>query len=249
MSQSLFDGSHVGFIAAFLAGLVTFFASCLVPLVPTYLAYLSGIAVTDASDQVKRWHMLQISVSFVAGFILTFMLLGLTTTKLYALLAPNRLLLEFFAGAFFVGLGMFMLGVFKHRIFSQERRVSVHGLFTKNQYLHAFLAGVAFSIGWTPCIGPVLAVILYSAAKSATALRGGLLLMTYGLGLGLPFIVVALGFEKISPLLRKHRAIALWTSRLAAAFVIGTGMLLMLGQRQVLSLVILKFMQLHPLAF
>lgn len=248
MSMSLLDGSHIGFLTAFFAGVVTFFASCLVPLVPTYLAYLSGIALADASKGSRRWELTRTALFFVSGFITTFMVLGLTATRLYALIAPNRAYLEVIAGLFFVILGLFMLGVFKHRIFSQEHRFSVHGIFTKNRNVHAFLAGIAFSIGWTPCIGPVLAVILYSAARSATAFYGGLLLAAYGLGLGLPFVLVAMGFEQITPYLTKYRAASEWINRIAALFVLGTGILLVLGQGQSLSNVVLGFFKLHPLA-
>lgn len=234
--DGLFDGSQVNIGVAFLAGVITFFASCLLPLVPTYLAYLSGVSLqhvegnVDASD--KRWRVIRVAGFFVLGFIATFVVLGIALNQAAALVAPYRDGINRVAGLLFIFMGLFMMGVFRHPWFTKERRFDVHGLMSKHQHLHALLVGVAFGFGWTPCIGPVLALILFWSAHQATMWYGTLLLIVYGLGLGLPFLVVAAGFEKIIPLLRKYAKATQYVTHFAALVIILIGFLLLLGQFQ-----------------
>jgi cytochrome c-type biogenesis protein len=242
------DGSHVNLAVAFLAGFITFFASCLLPLVPTYLAYLSGVSLADSDASQKRWSIVRVATMFVAGFILAFLVLGLLSHQLAGVVASYRLAIEKIAGVFFIILGLGMLGAFKHRWFTQERKLNVQGLFQTQRYLHAFLVGIAFGFGWTPCIGPVLAVILYWSSQQQMAAQGTGLLVMYGLGLGVPFILVAAGFETLIPLLKKYRNISRYINYLSAALIILAGILLFVGQFQRLSLVLLQFFNLNTLA-
>lgn len=145
-------------------------------------------------------------------------------------------------------MGLFMLNVFQHPFFTTERRVDVHSLMTKHQHLHALLVGIAFGFGWTPCIGPVLALILFWSAQQATMWHGVLLLIVYGLGLGLPFLVVAAGFERVIPLLRKYKKITQWITYFSAALLVIVGVLLVLNQFQAVSLLLLQFFDLHTIA-
>ncbi|PIR59009.1 MAG: hypothetical protein COU69_02290 [Candidatus Pacebacteria bacterium CG10_big_fil_rev_8_21_14_0_10_56_10] len=242
------DGSSVNLLIAFVAGFITFFASCLLPLIPTYLGYLSGVALNSDEAGQQRWRIFRVALFFVIGFITTFVILGLTLNQLAARVAVVRLVIEKLAGVLFIVLGFFMLGVFKHRWFMQERRLEVHGWFQKNQTTHALATGVGFGFAWTPCIGPVLAVILFWAAQSDSMLRAVLLLISYGVGLGIPFLLVALGFEKIVPFLKKHARVTSYISYASGAFIILAGILMILGEFQRLSLLLLQFFDLNTLA-
>ncbi|MBT3249766.1 MAG: cytochrome c biogenesis protein CcdA [Candidatus Pacebacteria bacterium] len=248
MGHSIFDGSQVNFLIAFLAGITTFFASCLLPLVPTYLAYLSGITLNDEHASQKKWQVFKTGLMFVIGFIITFMILGLTANKFASVLHPYRQFIEKVAGVLFIALGFFMMGIFKNNLLSREKRFNVQGKFKKHRSLHAILTGIAFGFGWTPCIGPVLAVILFWAAQADSALKGTMLLTSYGVGLGVPFLIIALGFEKIIPWIKKHHQISRITSFISGLFILITGILLFTDQLQALSFYLLNFFNLSALS-
>lgn len=248
MLNNIFDGSQINFLVSFLAGGITFFASCLLPLVPTYIAYLSGVALSDKKASQKKWQILKTSLMFVIGFITTFMLLGLAANKFAGLIYPYRKIVEKIAGVLFITLGLFMMGVFKKSFLPQEKRFNIQGKFQKHRSLHAILTGVAFSFGWTPCIGPVLAVILFWAAQADSALKGTMLLASYGVGLGIPFIVIALGFEKIIPWIKQRSGISRTVSLISGLFVMGAGVLLLMDQLQSLSIYLLNLFGLNTLS-
>lgn len=247
------DGSHVNFFIAYVAGFLTFFASCLLPLVPTYLAYLSGISLKTHTDmtedrlRAKKWNIAKIATFFVFGFILTFIVLGLTASQLSGVIAPYRQIVEKLSGVLFIVLGLFMLGVFQHQLFSQERKLNLHNAFRQHRYFHAFLTGIAFGFGWSPCIGPVLAIILYWAAQAQSTMTGIVLLASYGMGLGTPFILVAIGFEKIIPLIKKYGKVAHYATLFSGIIVFLAGVFLLLGKFQVFSLFLVNLLHLRAL--
>ncbi len=245
---SLLDGSEVNLLIAFLAGVITFFASCLLPLVPTYLAYLSGVSLNDADNGQQRWRIFQTGLLFVIGFISTFVLLGLAASQFGGLINSYRDIVEKVAGVLFVLLGLFMLGVFKSSFLSKERKFNLHGRFQQYKSLHAILTGVAFGFGWTPCIGPVLAVILFWAAQADSSLKGALLLTVYGIGLGIPFLIISLGFEKIIPWLKRNAHISKVTNLISGIIILLAGILLIKGDFQELSLFILRLFNLEGLS-
>ncbi len=248
MELNIFDGSQVNLIIALGAGFITFFASCLLPLVPTYLAYLSGVSLNDHQTGEKKWRVFKTGALFVVGFIITFILLGLTINKFAGVVAPYRQVVEKAAGLLFISLGLFMLGIFKNRLFSQERRLDFHGKFQQHQSLHALITGIAFGFGWSPCIGPVLAVILFWAAQAESATKGAALLTAYGIGLGIPFLIIALGFEKVIPWLKKHARISQVATYLSGIIVILTGILLLLGRFEEISLFLIQLVNIDALS-
>lgn len=248
MFSQLLDGNHVNLFIALLAGFVTFFASCLLPLVPTYLAYLSGIALNNETVKNQRWHIVRMAMLFVLGFIGTFIVLGLSLHQLSSVIGQYRKVLNQLAGLFFVLMGFFMLGIFKHRLFSQERKVDIDGFFENNRSIHAILTGIAFGFGWTPCIGPILAVILFWSAQAETLIKGFSLLLAYGIGLGIPFILVALAFERIVPLLKKYSKVSHIVNLVAGGIIILAGLLMISGRFQDLSLFILHLFNLESLS-
>lgn len=242
------DGSHITILAAFIAGFVTFFASCLLPLVPTYLAYLSGVALSSPDDTKPRGLIFRTALLFVLGFILTFMVLGLFTYQLAAGLTVYRFWLERAAGLLFILLGIFTLGIIKPGWFEKEHRLSFRNLFTKHRHLHALATGIGFGLGWTPCIGPVLAVILFWASRQATTWQGVGLLGIYGLGLGLPFILVALLFEQLTPWLKKSQVLSRGLGIASGLLMILAGVLFLTGHFAYLSMLLLQFFQLPHLS-
>lgn len=220
------SSSQVTLIAAFVAGLITFTASCLLPLVPTYLAYLSGIALAPNVTSQQRWKIVRTATSFVLGFILSFLTLGFSFRSLALYLNSYQSLIQTTAGVLFILLGLFVLNIFQHPLLATERKFTVSHILEKHVLLHAFLFGLAFGFGWSPCIGPVLAVILYWTSQAQTQLYGNLLLLVFSLGLGLPFIFIAAVFEKVLPLLKKYRKFSYYANLIAGTLIILLGILL-----------------------
>jgi cytochrome c-type biogenesis protein len=255
MFNDFLNGSNVNVFVALIAGIVTFFASCLMPLVPTYIAYLSGVSLTNTKEYKKnRFFVFKTAIFFVLGFVLTFVFLSLFVSKITNVFPLFRTVVEKISGVVFLLFGLFMLGVFKHRIFSQERKFDLNTLiskifkkekfkvaelFTKHRNLHAVLTGIAFGFGWTPCIGPVLAVILFWATRGSV-LQGVSLLLAYGIGLGIPFLLVALAFENVVPLLKKYSRVSQYVSIISGIVILFTGIFLLFGQLESLSLFLLR---------
>ena len=196
------------FPLAFAAGLVSFLSPCVLPLLPGYLAFLSGTA-GHVEARTGRGRALAGSIAFVVGFALVFVSFGALFGGLGSGLKSHQRLLEEIFGVVTILLGLFFAGFWPKGWLQRERRI--HRL-PRVTVLGAALLGFTFALGWTPCIGPTLAAILGLAASSsgATALRGSLLAFVYCLGLGLPFVVAALATEWMataSGWLRRHAKI------------------------------------------
>lgn len=258
------SGQSVTFFVAYSAGVVTFFASCLLPLVPSYLAYLSGVSLQSDQATEKRWYIFRISLAFVAGFIAAFVVLGMSINQLGSPFVQWRPVIEKVAGVLFILMGLFIVGFFRTSFLIQEKKPAWQRFFDtllgKKQtsqlqtwiedhvLVHAFLVGIGFAFGWTPCIGPVLAVILYWASHANTVWHGGFLLFVYGLGLGTPFLIVGLLFEKILPILKKSQKFGQVVMKAAGIVIIISGLLLLTGKFQSTSMLLLEMLDLHLLA-
>lgn len=178
---------------AFLAGLISFVSPCVLPIVPPYMAYLAGLTFEelqseDRSREATR-QLISAAVAFVLGFTTVFVALGATASIIGQSMARYFDTLSIIAGAIIIVMGLHFLGVFRIALLYREARVQVSrkptGIFS------AYVMGLAFAFGWTPCVGPVLAAILFVAGAEATAGRGALLLAVYSLGIGLPFLLAA----------------------------------------------------------
>ncbi len=189
---------------AFLAGLASFLAPCVLPLVPAYLGYLSGYAVTRSETRSEtrtpreRFYIVGHAALFVLGFTLVFVLLGTVAGTLGALLAGP--MLRYVASLLVIFFGLALLGWLDLPFLERTARLEWRnqrelGLFS------SVLVGMVFAAGWTPCVGPMLASILALSAQQQTALRGAMLLSVYSLGLGVPFILAALLIDRLSAIL------------------------------------------------
>ncbi len=243
MFSTLFDGSEVNILIAFLGGFLTFFASCLLPLVPTYLAFLSGNSLTTHNTQ-ERWHILKTALFFVLGFVSTFIVIGFVLNRFALILGPYREWMTRIAGLLFIAMGLFILGVGKKSILQREFKFHIPESWQKHRHLYAWLTGIAFGFGWTPCIGPVLAVILFWSTQQASSLHGLLLLTSFGVGLGIPFLLVALAFDRVFPFFQKSQKLANTLQLVSGAFILITGILMLFNQFTYLSLQLLYILKL-----
>ena len=184
---------HITLAVAFVAGVLGFFSPCVVPLIPGYLSFVSGVSLWEMQLAERRQHTRRVLLAtavFVLGFSVIFTALGASASVVGAFVLGNRLLLGRIGGVIVILLGLVMLGVIKIPGLARERRVQVTR--RPGGVLGAFPIGVAFGFAWTPCVGPVLGAILTLAATTRHGTDGAVLLFAYSLGLGIPFLVTAI---------------------------------------------------------
>jgi cytochrome c-type biogenesis protein len=220
------EPAALGIIVAFMAGLLSFLSPCVLPLVPSYIGFLTGMTLGEASD--RRRAALAHAMLFVAGFSLIFMLLGASATALGRALNYYQIWLQRIGGALIVLFGLLCLGVFKAGLLTRERRLHLER--KPVGYLGSALVGMAFAAGWTPCIGPVLGGILGLAATSNDVSRGMLLLGVYSAGLAVPFLIAAVALEAFLDWFQRFRRFLPWVMRISGLMLIVVGILLMTGE-------------------
>jgi cytochrome c-type biogenesis protein len=191
-----------------LAGLLSFLSPCVLPLVPPYLCYLAGTSVSELSragavDAGLRRHALISALFFVLGFSVVFVALGAGASLIGAVLRAYSHILSQVAGVAIILMGLHFLGVFRFAFLQREARVEVS---QPGGPFGAFIMGLAFAFGWTPCIGPVLAGVLAVAGSEASVTRGAGLLAVYSLGLGVPFLLAAFAMGPFLRFLQRFRA-------------------------------------------
>ncbi|MFF2482286.1 cytochrome c biogenesis CcdA family protein [Paenibacillus sp. NPDC058071] len=177
-------------ILAFAAGLLSFLSPCVMPLIPVYLSYIVGTSVSEVNGNRQGSTVLFRSILFIAGFSLIFIVLGASVSSLSKLLTTNLDIIQKVGGVIIVIFGIHMTGLIKIRFFYADKRLLSKQI--SGSQASSFLLGMAFAIGWTPCVGPILSSILIYAGSMETIGKGVLLLVFYSLGLALPFFVSAL---------------------------------------------------------
>ncbi len=214
-----------GYVVAFGGGIISFLSPCVLPLVPAYLSVVTGIDVVEFRESsvtlARATRTVRTTFLFILGFSLVFILLGLAATSIGKTLFLNRVVLTRISGSVLIGMGGFLLASQYLRLpfFFFEKRF--HPRLTALGPYAAPVAGMAFAFGWTPCIGPILSSVLSIAAVQGQAVRGGLLLAAYSLGLGVPFLVAGLAFTKLDSTfgwIRRHFEVITVVSSLALVF-------------------------------
>jgi cytochrome c-type biogenesis protein len=214
-------------VPAFLAGVLMFLAPCTLPLVPGYLAFISGVSLgklqqTNTPAELRR-HVLINGLYYVVGFSLVFMLLGSVFGAVGSFLGHQRVLLGRIGGVVIVFFGLYLLGLIKLPGLNQAYRWHLDRLLKPGQPGSSFLFGATFAFGWTPCIGPILASVLLLASQSASALSGAWLLLIFSLGMALPFLVLAWAIGSAAYYLHKLGPY------LKIVNILGGGLLIFLG--------------------
>ena len=225
------EPATIGFAISFAAGLLSFLSPCVLPLIPSYVTFVTGLSLEDV--QRARRVALVHSLLFVLGFSLVFLALGATATTLGRMLGYNREWVGRIGGVLVIVLGLYLLGVFNVGFFSQERRLHIAN--KPLGYLGTVFVGMAFAAGWTPCIGPILGAVLTYTASSADLNRGLVLLSAYSLGLAVPFVLAALMVDRFIGLFQRYRGAMIWTSRIAGVLLIGVGILMLTDTMRLLS--------------
>ena len=220
------EPAALGFVVAFTAGLLSFLSPCVLPLVPSYVGFITGMTLPEVTG--RRRAAFTHALLFVAGFSLVFVLLGASATALGRALNHYQVWLQRLGGVLIILFGLLCLGVFKVGLLTQERRL--HLEHKPVGYLGSALVGMAFAAGWTPCIGPVLGGILGLAATSSDVTRGMQLLAVYSAGLALPFLIAAVAVESFLDWFQRFRRFLPWVMRISGIVLIVVGVLLVTGE-------------------
>src|SRR5215470_10298942 len=222
-------------IAAFVAGLVSFLSPCVLPLVPGYVSLISGVGVEELKTQeasILRKVMLN-SLAFIVGFSIVFVTLGAISTEIGQLAAQYKALLARVAGVLIIVFGLHLTGIMPIKALYSDRRL--HDVKGGSTLWGAFIIGFAFAFGWTPCVGPILTVILGFAAAQDSVTKGIALLTIYSLGLAVPFLLTSLGIERFLKFYGRFRSYMHALEIVSGGLLMALGVLLVFGKFTVLA--------------
>ncbi|MGQ0812354.1 MAG: cytochrome c biogenesis CcdA family protein [Nitrospiraceae bacterium] len=215
-------------MAAFLAGLLSFVSPCVLPLVPSYLMYITGLSLDQLTDSAGRRRLRKTIVAnsllFIAGFSLVFIAFGASASMIGRLLTDHQHLIRKVGGILIALFGLYLLGIFKLKFLMSEKRF--HFQSRPAGYLGSLLIGATFAAGWTPCVGPVLGTMLMYASTAGTLADGVTLLAFYSFGLGLPLFAASMGVDRFLVYFKQVRAYVGMLSAVSGVFLIVFGLMI-----------------------
>jgi cytochrome c-type biogenesis protein len=228
---------NISYIVAFTAGLLTFLSPCLLPLIPSFIAYITGVSFADLKDAGKKSEVRKKtiihSLLFILGFSIIFILLGLTATFIGKALFQYQKAMRIGGGALIILFGLYLTGIIKLDFLAKERRLNVSA--KGATYLGSFLIGVTFAAAWTPCAGPILGSILVLAGTKASVLEGAKLLTVYSLGIALPFFATGLAVNYFLEYFNKIKNMIRVINIVGGIFLVIVGILVMTNYLSIIS--------------
>lgn len=235
---------EVTLLAAFAAGFLSFISPCVLPLIPGYISFISGLTLEEmqgtANAQASRRHVLLASFAFVLGFTVVFVAAGASASALGKFIYAQSPILEKIAGTILVILGLHMMGVFRIRLLENDRRIQTQR--KPAGPIGAFIVGTAFAFAWTPCIGPILGGILAMAASRDSVGEGMQMLAVYSLGLGVPFLLTSLAIDRFfaaaARIRRHYRTIEI----ISGVLLIGVGLLIFFDQFTLIARILTPYL-------
>ena len=230
--MSRVGGFEVSYAGAFAAGVLSFLSPCVLPLVPPYLCFLGGVSLDELTAEThtdrRLWRrVLGTALLFVLGFSTVFITLGATASLMGEILAENIDILTKVAGVIIIMLGLHFLGLFKLAFLNRD--VRFRGPTGPVGWIGAYVIGLAFAFGWTPCVGPVLAAVLMVAGSESSVNYGVSLLTVFSLGMGLPFLLAAAMMKPFMAAMARFRSKMVWIERGMGALLVATGVLFLSG--------------------
>ncbi len=230
------DLPRVSWAIAFLAGGVSFLSPCVLPLIPGYISYVSGVSLDELEAGASRHtaRVLGQSILFVLGFALVFVALGASASAIGGALADYRPLLNQLSGLFIIAMGLSLMGVLRVGVLLREHHLRLRG--QPRGWLGVMLLGGAFAFAWIPCVGPILASILLYAGAAATVRTGATLLFLYALGLGMPFILTGLAFTRATGAFRWLRRYSGRIEAVSGLALVAVGVLVLTNMMFYLSI-------------
>ncbi len=226
----------VTYPVAFLYGLLSFFSPCVLPLIPSYFCFITGLSLEELSGAPKpsaHRKIILSTLAFVLGFSLVFITLGASASFLGGLLFQHKGWIRIIGGALIIVFGIHLTGVFRIPIFEYEKRLQINR--KPLHFLGTFVIGMAFGAGWTPCIGPILGSLLIMAQDKETVGEGVRLLSVYSAGLALPFMILSVLINYLLAFTRKAAKVVRYANPVAGILLIATGALLLTNKLAWLS--------------
>jgi cytochrome c-type biogenesis protein len=217
---------HLNVLTAFLAGLVSFVSPCVLPLVPSYLSFLTGTSLEDLKTQdsvAEKARVLAHAIAFVCGFTLIFVLIGLSASAIGSVFASNKDIIARIGGVIIIILGLNMLGIFRIPTLMMDKRFHLQS--RKQSLAISFLVGIGFAAGWSPCIGPILSAIILLASQESVP-RATFYLFVYSLGLAIPFLIMALAITQSLAALNRLKRFLPAIEATAGVVLVATGIVL-----------------------
>ena len=228
---------NISYIAALAAGVLTYLSPCLLPMIPAFIAYITGVSFSDFKDESKRGEVRRKTIAhallFIAGFSIIFIMLGLTATLLGKALFHYQKFIRVAGGILIMLFGLQLAGILKLDFFIKDRKFSVA---TKSaSYLSSFLMGVIFAAAWTPCAGPILGSILVLAGAKADVVMGAKLLTVYSMGIAIPFFITALLVNTFLEHINKLQKVLNLFNKISGLFLVVIGFLMATNYLAVIS--------------
>jgi len=231
------ETENISYLVAFMGGVFTFLSPCLLPLIPSFIAYITGVSVKDLEDSTKkaqtRSKVMAHSLLFIAGFSLVFILLGLTATVIGKALFQYQKAIRITGGILIMLFGLYLTGLLKLDFLLKERRLKLP---VKNAtYLGSFLIGITFAAAWTPCAGPILGSILVMAGTKANVAQGAKLLTIFSMGIAIPFFITSLLINYFVEYFNKAKKLIAIIDVVGGIFLIIVGILVATNYLSVIS--------------
>ncbi len=231
MEEGILMTTELSYVMVFIEGILTFISPCILPMLPIYFVYLAGNAVQSNAERKRK--LIINAIAFVLGFTIVFTLLGASATAIGNILDTYRDQFRVISGFIIIIFGLYFMGLIKISLLSREKRLQMN--IKEMGFISAILFGMVFSFGWTPCAGPFLASVLLVASTSQTVVKGILLLMVYAMGLGIPFILTAILFDKLESIFQKITKHQRIIKIISGVILIMMGILMLTGKLQYLS--------------
>lgn len=231
------ESTNITVVGAFIAGFLSFLSPCVLPLIPSYITYITGLSFNDLqlehpSHKVRQQTIIH-SLLFIAGFTFVFVLLGASATFIGGFLQAHMTALRRVGGVLIVVFGIHVSGIFDIGVLLGEKRLTLHR--KPAGFFGSFVVGVAFAAGWTPCIGPILASILMVAATESTVYRGVGLLLAYSMGLAIPFFLASLAMHQFLVLFTRFKKYIRIFEIVTGVFLIIVGILIFTNNLSIFS--------------
>lgn len=222
------SAGNMSYMIAFSAGFLSFVSPCVLPLVPTYISYITGLSYEELTSSEGRARAREVaaknSLIFILGFSTIFILFGASATFIGHFFLSNQAVIRQVGGVFIVFFGLYIMGLFQFSFLAGDKRFHF-----KNKpagYAGSYFVGVAFGAGWTPCVGPILGSILLYASTSSSVMTGVQLLAVYSLGLGLPLFLASLGVQTFLLYSKRATRFMSWITRASGAFLVAVGVMI-----------------------
>lgn len=228
---------NVNFYVAFTAGLLSFLSPCILPLLPAYFSFITGMSLEDLTENQRRsrinMRVIVAALVYILGFTLVFVLMGAAASFLGGLITEYKTALRIGGGVVIIVLGLHFVHLINIPFLNREKHIQVQNTQLRSAHAHliiVFFVGMAFAAGWSPCIGPILGSILVVASTEQSELQGALLLLVYSIGLGLPLLVMAVFISSILPILSKIKKAIRYTNIATGVILILAGIVLVTGR-------------------